>query len=237
MKRGALHDPNHPALAFATSLETVLTLLPEGPAPDWFEDCPADGWALLNDKLSCCCEAADMRVIQIWAASQGAPWPVSRDTDDLCDMVDIRYEEVAGYDGTPATDLGTTPAVDCFNWQAVPILDSDGRSWPAFWVTVPPYLIDAALRRGPLLVTLGLLTGEDDPIEWAKPLIGTPNEFHRVVAGFVDGDTFTCRTYGLDVPVHRSRIVAADLMIPHPDGVDPDLRMAGIDFGRLTQSA
>ena len=228
MKRGALHDPNHPALASATSLETVLATLPDGPVPDWFADCPADGELLLNDVLGCCCQAADLRLLQLWRAAAGERWRIPPE------LVRLRYEAVTGYDGTPATDLGTVPAVDCFNWQTVQILDTDGRAWPAFWITVPPYLMKQALRRGPLLATLGLLTGEDDPDGWAEPLVGTPTEFHRVVAGAVDGDTFTCRTYGIDVPVHRSRIVAADLMVPHPDGVDPDLRMAGIVFGRLT---
>jgi hypothetical protein len=234
MKRGALHDPNHPSLASATSLETVLIALPDGPVPDWFEDCPADGDALLNDELGCCSQAAIMRLLETWACDRRLPWP---NTAGMRDMVELRYREVAGYDGTPETDLGTIPAVDCFAWQTVPILDLDGREWRAFWITVPLPLLNQALRRGPLLVTLGLLTGEDDPDGWAEPLVGTPVEFHRVVAGAVDGDAFTCRTYGIDVPVHRSRIVAADLMVPHPDGVDPDLRMAGIEFGRLTQSA
>ena len=172
-----------------------------------------------------------MRIIEIWASERMLPWP---DTAGMIQMVKLRYQEITGYDGTPETDMGTIPAVDCFNWQSIPVLDSNGTLWPAFWVTVPPYLMKQALRRGPLLATLGLLTGEDDPDGWSEALEGKPVDFHRVVIGAADGEHFMCRTYGVDVPVHRSRIVAADLMVPHPDGVDPDLRMAGIDFGRLT---
>lgn len=229
MKRGALHDPNDHRLAFATSLETVVEYLPPGETPDWFAGCPPDGNALLNDDLSCCCEAADWRIVQLWRAAAGEAWSVPPD------LVRLRYQAVAGYDGTPATDLGTIPAADCFNWMVTPLVDNDGREWPATWVTVPDYLLPDAIRRGPLLVTIGLLIGEDDPNEWAEMLEGAPVEFHRVVAGAVDDCYFMCRTWGLDVPVHRSRIIAADLMVPRANHINADLRMAGIDFGRLTR--
>jgi hypothetical protein len=98
--------------------------------------------------------------------------------------------------------------------QAVPLVDDKGRAYPATWHSVTPPDMADALRQGPLLGTIGLTeANKDDPDLWhlapSRPFI----DFHRVLAGFLSGGMFTCRTYGMDVPVHPTAFVAADLMV------------------------
>lgn len=228
-RRGALHDPSHPGLSSAIDFAAVRV---GTPAPvNWFASCPADGDILDNDRLSDCVPVADFRLLQIWMALQGTAWPIP------LDLVHLRYAATGGWDGTPATDTGTVTQADMFAWQAGPIVAAD-REWRVKWLTVAPADVLAALRCGPLLVTLGLTAEDaDDPDTWWDDPAGPFIEFHRVVAGYGTNDPsgvpgrLICRTYGRDVLVALSRVVAADLLV-HVDAPEA-LRTAGIAWSSV----
>lgn len=225
MKRGARHQPDHPALAHAIDYAAVKVGLPQRDT-NWFTEWnwQPDGYVLLNDDLSCCCPAADLRLVQAWQAARGVRWRVP------VELVRLRYAAVAGYLGTPETDQGTIPAIDCFDWQTAPIVASG--LWRVRWCVVPPADVVSALRRGPLLLTIGLTaTDADDPDLWGDDPDSAFTDFHRVVCGANDGEVLSCLTYGFLADVAAARVVAADLMLP----VDApaELRTAGVDWSVL----
>lgn len=226
MKRGALHDPNSAALQNSLDFNSVRVgaALPK---TDWFSawNWQPDGDVLGNDELSCCCEVADLRLIQGWKAAQGIMWPVP------VDLVRLRYAAVGGWLGTPETDGGTVPAEDCFDWQSAPIV-ADGL-WRVRWCSVRPEDVLTALRRGPLQLTIGLTAEDaDDPVLWHDDADGDFTEFHRVVCGAEHAGFLDVLTYGFRTLVARPRVVAADLLL-HVD-TPADLRTAGIDWNVLT---
>lgn len=203
---GAIHRPEHPVALSATSYRVGA---PRIQSPNWFADCPADGDILLNDQLSCCVEDADFRLIQVWKSLKGIAWRVP------VDLVMLRYEAVAGWSGViPGNDPGSVTQVDCFAWQAVPILDDAGTAYSVTWQTVPVAQMAAALREGPLLGTIGLTeANQDDPDTWHLAPTGPFVDYHRVLVGSWNEGLYTSRSYGLDYPVHPSMFVGADLML------------------------
>lgn len=224
-KRGAIHDANSPSLAFAIDFNTFRVGGATRPT-DWFLkwdwQTEPDGDVLANNRLSCCCEVADLRLVQAWLASTGVAWAVPEE------LVILRYEAVAGYQGTPQTDNGTITQTDSFAWQAAPIV-ANGQSFNVRWLTVQPFDVSAALKRGPLLVTLGLPANDaDDPDRWHNAPSGPLVDYHRVVLGAERGGLLDVHSYGRRYLVHPSRVVAADLML-HVD-TPAELRTAGIDW-------
>lgn len=227
MKHGAIHDPDNPAVQSAIDYASVRTGLAPAAVPDWFAawSWDADGDVLLNDELGCCVPVADLRLVQGWLAARGVLWRVPPE------LVRLRYEATGGYDGTPATDLGTVVQVDAFGWQAAPIAAA-GAEWHVRWCSVPVHFVSSALRRGPLLVTLGLTEADgQDPWLWRQAAAGPFTLCHRVVVGGLRGGMLNCRTYGYDRLVDPSRVIAADLFV-HVDA-PADLRIAGIDWSAV----
>lgn len=231
MRYGALHDPDSPALAHALDYTVARVASPVTaaplPTPNWFRAWrwPATGNALGNDEVSNCCEAADLVMLEGFRAARGLS---SLPPDTLTELAMLRYETVTGYDGSTGTDLGSVPAEDCFAWQTAPIVAA-GTAWRVRWLSVRPSDVVSALRRGPLQVTLGLTEADaDDFHHWHVVSPGEFIAYHRVVVGTAQGDLLTCRTWGMDVPVHLSRVVAADLLVPV--GTPTSLRTAGLDW-------
>lgn len=226
MKFGAIHDPDNEAVKSATAFDCIR-VGGAAQSPDWFAawNCPADGEILLNDRLSCCVAVADLRLVQLWLALRGVQWAVPEE------LVLLRYEATGHYLGTPASDNGTITQEDAFAWQAAPIMAAN-EAFRIAWAIVQPSDVLAALRRGPLAVTLGLTSNDaDDLSEWQRPAQGSVTEYHRVIAGAERGGLLTVRTYGMDIAVHPSRVVAADLLI-HVNG-PASLRLAGVDYAAL----
>lgn len=201
---GAIHQPRHECVANALPFTRVGTTTP----PNWFDTWnwrPNDGDILGNDRLSCCVAAADLRLVQAFKARAGIKWrpPV--------ELVELRYEATGGWLRTDETDNGTVTQADAFDWSLSPIVA--GETYPVTWTIVEPTDVLAALRHGPLLVTLGLEAAvQDDPLTWGRPAVGAPACLHRVVAGATTDGRLMCVTYGMIVPVDLSRVVACDLM-------------------------
>lgn len=228
-RHGAIHKPNHPAIMEATDYARIEV---GGPAldADWFAawNWPATGNLLGNDELSNCCEAADIVLVEGFRAVLGLP---ALDPDEMTALAKLRYTEITGYQGTPETDVGSIPAEDCLAWQAAPIVAGD-HSWRVKWATVLPDAVFSALRRGPLQLTIALsATDQDEPDRWHLDAAGPPSAYHRVVAGASRGGLLLCRTYGFDVLVIPSRVVAADLLLAVDLPVE--LRTAGVDWEAL----
>ncbi len=163
MKHGARHDPTHPALTHAADYSTVRVGGVSATAPDWFTawNWQPTGNPLANDELSDCCEAADLVLVEGFRASHGlAPIP----PDQLTELVKLRYVQVAGWDGTPATDVGTIPAEDCFAWQTVPIL-VEGGIWRVGPYTGFHRVVAGAERKGNLICRT---YGFDVPVSHAR---------------------------------------------------------------------
>lgn len=228
-RHGAIHEPDNPAMANAIDFNAVRVHGVTAPV-NWY-----DAWqwqvepdldVLKNDELSCCCEVADIRLIQAWLASEGIAWSVP------VELVLLRYEAVGGYQGTPETDLGTITQIDVFGWDSVPIVAAD-REWNIKWLTVQPFDASGALKRGPLLATLGLPANDsDDPQLWHKAPQGPPVDFHRVVVGAERNGLLDVHSYGRRYLVHPARLVGCDLLL-RTDQAD-DLRTAGVDWSALT---
>ncbi len=201
---GAIHEPLHPSTAHALPFTRAGTSAP----PNWFEAWnwrPDDGNDLGNSELSDCVPAADLRLVQAFKARAGVQWRIPRK------LVELRYEATGGWQRTPETDNGTITQADCFDWSLSPIIA--GEAYPVTWTIVDPGDVLAALRHGPLLVTLGLEQAvEDDPETWDLPATGAPTSLHRVVVGAATGGLLLAVTYGMIVSVHPSRIVAVDLI-------------------------
>lgn len=203
---GAVHRPDHPTLSAA--IPYVVGAVPSE-IPNWFTTCAPDGQMHLNDQLSICCPVGNYQVVRVWKSLDGEDWTIP---DEL---IATRYEAIDGWNGLiPGNDPGTIPQVDCFSWQAAPVLDDAGRPYPADWHSVLPADLMDALRRGPVLGTIGL-TGEtaDDPLSWSKLVAGPFADYHRVVVGAAIAGLFLCRSYGQDYFVHPSAFVACDLMM------------------------
>lgn len=225
MKHGCNWNPASPRLADAIDYASVKV---GGAAKDtdWFGawNWRANGDALGNDELGCCCEVADLVLVEGFRASLGLS-PLSAGT--LTELVKLRYSQVAGWSG-PATDSGSDPAEDAFSWQASPIFAA-ARNWNVRWLTVRQAEVFSALRRGPLLLTIALTADDkDDPDLWGEAPDGPRVEEHRVVCGAGKGGLLISRTYGLDVPVSPARVLAADLLLPVD--LPAELRSAGIDW-------
>ena len=228
MKHGALHNPDHPLLLEAGNYLDLRSPVIDGPTPNWFAASPPDGDALWNNEVSDCCEAADFRLIQFWLAAQDIVWRIPRD------LVMRRYVAVGGYQHTMATDVGTSPAVDMFAWMTNPI-EAYSRFWPVYWASVPLGSITDALRRGPLLATLGLpVKMLSYPERWHMAPQGAFMAYHRVVIGYAENGMLLCRSYGRNYWVNPALVVGADLLIPHTNGAPLSLEMAGIDYTKLT---
>lgn len=206
---GALHNPTHPSLVHAKPFVTVGAR----PPVNWFAAYPATGNILGNDKLSDCCEAADIVLVE-WRRRMLGLDPIP--ATELTDLALLRYKQIGGWSGVfpddGGDDPGSVPQADCFGWQSAGIV-AGGRVWDATWHPVAPGDVLSALAEAPLLVTLALdAVTEDDPDQWWRDLSGDVTGFHRVVGGAVRGGWVVCRTYGLDVPVSRTRVVGVDLM-------------------------
>lgn len=201
---GAIHEPQNP------SVETALPFLRAGSAapPNWFEAWdwrPDDGDILDNDRLGCCVPVGVMRLVQAFKARSGIKWKIP------LELVHLRYEATGGWLRTPETDRGTVTQADRFDWSISPVI-ADG-AYPVTWTIVEPADTLAALRHGPLLVTLGLdAATEDDPLAWGGALSGPPVSLHQVVVGATTRGKLMCGTYGMIVAVDLSRVVAVDLM-------------------------
>lgn len=206
---GALHQPDHPSLVHAKSFVTVGAR----PPVNWFAAYPATGNILDNDRLSDCCEAADLVLVE-WRRRMLGLDPIP--PAELTELVRLRYEQIAGWSGVfpddGGDDPGSVPQADCFGWQSAGIV-AGGRVWDATWHIVEPGDVVTALAEAPLLVTLALdAATENDPDQWWRPLAGDVTGFHRVVAGAPRDGLVVCRSYGRDVPVSRTRVVGVDLM-------------------------
>jgi hypothetical protein len=216
MKWGAIHDPGHPALATTAVDYGLVRVAGAAPRdPDWFGDWnwPATGDPLGNTDYSDCCEAADIVLASGFRASLGMP-PLA--VAELKAAALLRYEMVGGWDGSPATDNGTVTQEDCFAWASGPLI-LGGTAWRVKWATVPPDQSMSAIRRGPLLLTIGLTDSDKgDTSLWNTDPGGAAYTFlHRVVAGASkSGLLFSCRTWGRDCLVSPARVVAADLLVP-----------------------
>jgi hypothetical protein len=224
MKFGAIHDPDSVDLAHAADYAAIKVGSVAGDT-NWFEkwNWRADGNALGNDDWGCCVPAGDFRLVQGWMAALGVVWAIPRE------LVLNRYSMTGGFQGTAATDVGTITQFDAFSWQTGPILVS-GIKYPVKWSTVAPADVFSALRRGPLLGTIGLSGRPDgqNTYGWQNPAPGDFDTLHRVVFGASKGGKLVCRTYGYDRLVDPSRVVAADLMML-VDAPEP-LKTAGIDW-------
>lgn len=229
MKHGALHDPDSPHLAEAIDYNDVRVRGVTQPV-DWFQawewQVDPDGDMLGNDVLSDCCEVADLRLCQAWLAAQGLHWTIP------LELVKIRYSQVGCYvESDGSTDNGTTTQTDMFAWQSAPIV-ANGVLFNVRWLTVPPAETLSALKRGPLLLTIGLTPSDgDDPTLWQRAPTSDVTEFHRVVAGAERGGLLQCHTYGRKYFVHPSRVVACDLLL-HVDQ-PAALRSAGISWSAI----
>lgn len=235
MKHGAINRPDHPAGHHALPIGLVLARAPMT-VPDWFDkwNWPATGNILGNGYIGDCVEAADVVLVQGFAASMGI---VAVTGADATTLAETRYEQISGWNGKiPGNDPGTIPQVDAFAWATVPIATSPGRTWPVRWATLDPREVPQALRSWPLLLTLGLCEDdEDDPDLWHTAPTGQFTEQHRVVCGAMDKSALVCRTYGFDVPVHQGRVIGADMMI-HV-ATPAAIQTAGLDWGRITLAA
>jgi hypothetical protein len=231
MKHGAIHRPDHPAANHARAFIDVAAPVDHielVALPNWFTkwNWPATGNILGNDDLGDCVEAADIVLCQGFANSLGlAPITGANATQ----AAETRYEAIAGWNGVvPGNDPGTITQVDAFAWQTVPIV-TDAQVWRVGWYSVEIEHINQALGRWPLLLTLGLCADdEDDPDTWQNKPSGPYVARHRVVCGAIEGNWFTCRTYGFDVPVSPDRIVGADMMLLV--NAPADIQTAGIDW-------
>lgn len=206
---GALHQPDHECVVHAKSFLTVGAR----PSVDWFAAFPPTGNILDNDRLSDCCEAADLVLVE-WKRHMLGLDPIP--PDELTELARLRYQQIAGWSGIYPDDGGDDPGsvtqLDCLGWQSAGIVAA-GRTWDATWHIVEPTSLSEVLTESPVLLTLALdaLT-ENDPLSWQKPLAGDVSAYHRVVGGAMRGGLVKCRTYGMDVFVSPSRVVAVDLM-------------------------
>lgn len=206
---GAFHEPDHECIIHANPFVTVGAKAPV----DWFADWEATGNILDNDRLSDCCEAADLLLVE-WHRHRLGLDPLP--SDELTELVKLRYQQIAGWSGVYPDDGGDDPGSvtqwDCASWQAAGIVAA-GRTWDAAWHIVVPEDVLEALSEAPLLLTLALdAATEDEPGQWWRPLAGAVSGYHRVVGGAPRDGLIMCRTYGFDRLVSRSRIVGVDLM-------------------------
>lgn len=236
MKFGAIHDPGNEALSTTAVDYGLIRVGGAAPRdPDWFGDWhwPPTGDPLGNDDYSDCCEAADVVLASGFRASLGMP---VLDVADLKAAALLRYEMVAGWDGSAGTDNGTITQEDCFDWASGPLVLGD-MAWRVRWATVPPEQAMSAIRRGPLLLTLGLTARDQDDTDlWHNDPGSAPITFlHRVVAGASRGGLLlSCRTWGRDCLVSPKRIVAADLLVPVD--MPAELRTAGLNWDALSSA-
>jgi hypothetical protein len=241
---GANFRPAPPSIAPLVARASLSRLVPRK-SVNWFAKRKADGDPLKNNKLGCCCQAADYRRIEIDRAVLGDEW---RPTEV---MVVGRYTET-GYDPvTGANDNGTATDDDMIAWTTKGIIVNDQTLHIPHWCSVDPLNSDhvalAIDRTGPVLLTLALPRCWEDLSRWAQaPGQGSDWQTgvgsHRVLAGAYEavGGALTVRTWGQDVELHPEWITrycqAVDAVLSLAwFAAQPELALPGLQWAELAQ--
>ena len=121
-----------------SSLRMLKRSVPSIPAEvHWLRDIGLRDWGMMNNnRLGCCTLAAAYHMMQVW--SHYGRGKVLTETDEY---VEQAYRELAGYDGTPATDNGAVEQDILRKWlnKGVPIAEGTaedprpGRSHIVFY--------------------------------------------------------------------------------------------------------
>ena len=227
---GAIHQPAPIAVPH------VAARFPRVMAPDLYP--PAVQWllpgdligddakpdSLGNDRVGNCVPCALLRLVQVW--SRELYW--SPTVDNAMKL----YERLAGYDGTPKTDLGT-PTASAFAAVVRRGMTIGGLPLPIFpyWNSVyregelfnPVKLRGAIHHFGGVLATVGLRRGMEQVEGWTADSIGGGGgeyvDDHEVLlSGFDEpAGTFTATTWGYAVPVETNALAqvikGADAML------------------------
>jgi hypothetical protein len=242
---GANFYPAPPSVAPLVARASLSRLVPRK-SVNWFSVRKADGDPLGNDQLSCCCQAADYRRIEIDRAVLGDEW---QPTEEL---VVRRYALTTDYNqATGANDNGTATDEDMSQWVSKGIWINSQTLHIPHWCSVDPLNSDhvalAIDRTGPVLLTLALPRCWEDLSRWAQaPGQGTDWQTgagsHRVLAGAYEsvGGALKVRTWGQDVELHPGWITrycqAVDAVLSLAwFAAQPELALPGLQWSELAQ--
>lgn len=179
---------------------TLASMPPPPEAVNWHALIPLDGDALGNDAHANCVECAALRALQMMRAAVAG----DRRKPEAAEALAL-YRDWAGWDGSPATDLGTASDAAARAWGG------KGIAWGAQFEDVPALAaIDARnvvrvkqaiAALGPLQLDLAL------PTEWQTATVwdvaGQPGTWgaHRVCAGRYDARFLYVVTWGAEMPI------------------------------------
>ena len=246
MRLGAIPQPRPKQIAML-SARARLSLHEPLPAVDWHAAAPADGDALGNNSAGCCVPAAEFRAIEMrWANTiSNDLWKPTRD------QVIARYSELTGYNPvTGQPDIGTDTAKALAEWSRTGLLRDPANSATldvVLWAGVNHLnLVETKLaigHTGPVQVTLTMPATWEDLSTWsATPGTGAGWEpgsggGHQVMCGKYEGDTFTVRTWGMDIAVHpewwAKYVLAVDATLSRQWMRSTGLAPSGLDWDAL----
>lgn len=242
---GANHTPapDHvPNLAARARLD----LMQASTSCDWHKAAPVDGDMLGNDTSGCCVEAWDFQEERLRLANaMGSAWKPTKT------LVWGRYSKMTGFSPTTGQpDVGTDTAADTADLCTHGLQINDQLLDIPHWAILDPANVEhmklAIEYCGAVAWTLNLpkawqsldwsLTPGTGP-EWEPGSWEPGASFHRVGSGKFDGDWFTARTYGRDLPVHpdavKLYVVAAEVRISRRWLTATGLTPSGLDFDAL----
>lgn len=238
---GALHT-TPPESVPHLAARARLDLMKAPPSADWHKAAPADGDALANDVCGNCVPVWDFQeeCLRI-ANAMGSTWrPTAQ-------MALDRYSRLTGYD--PATgqpDAGTDTAMDSADLCTTGLLVNAQLLDVPHWTLIDPanfeHMRIAVAHLCTVAMTVNLPMALQD-LDFSKPPGTGPDwapggwGMHRLGSGKYDGDVFTVRTWGMDLPVHpdtlRLILVAAECRVSRRWLQASGLAPSGLDYDAL----